>query len=189
VGALDGLGTRINIATNYPPSIKLPLVHREGIIVAEKSTHEQKYHLGLAGEYFVAAELLRRGLVAAVTYGNAKRADVLVFSHSSEKALAVEVKSTSKDEWIVGPKVPIASDKPWVFVHVPVERDSSPSYYILTQAELEAVLKVRYQEYFKNYKQRHGEEYGDRASFINLKLKEAKCYLNAWQTITKKLLP
>jgi len=36
------------------------------------SKQAQKYHLSLAGEFYVAAELQRRGISAAVTYGNAK---------------------------------------------------------------------------------------------------------------------
>jgi hypothetical protein len=34
------------------------------------SKQEQKYDLSLPGEFFVAAELQRRGISAAVTYGN-----------------------------------------------------------------------------------------------------------------------
>jgi hypothetical protein len=45
------------------------------------SKQAQKYHLSLAGEFFVAAELQRRGVAAAVTYDNAKNADVVAFQH------------------------------------------------------------------------------------------------------------
>lgn len=56
----------------------------------------QKYHSSLAGEFFVAAELQRQGIAAAVTYGNAKNADVVAFSISGDKAVVIEVKSTSQ---------------------------------------------------------------------------------------------
>ena len=43
-------------------------------------TQDKKYKIGVSGEFLVAGELLRRDLQAAVTYGNAKRADVFVFN-------------------------------------------------------------------------------------------------------------
>ena len=58
--------------------------------------HTEKYHLAMAGEYFVAAQLQRLGLMASITYGNAKRADVIVFSESSDRVVVVEVKTTRK---------------------------------------------------------------------------------------------
>ena len=41
------------------------------------SKQSTKHKLGLSGEFLVAGELLRRGITAAVTYGNAKKADVI----------------------------------------------------------------------------------------------------------------
>ena len=43
-------------------------------------SQQRKYNLSLAGDFFVAAELQRRGVMASVTYGNAKKADVVAFS-------------------------------------------------------------------------------------------------------------
>jgi hypothetical protein len=57
-----------------------------------QSKQEQKYMLSLAGEFLVAGELLRRNMTAAVTYGNAKRADVVAVSGRS--AVPIEVKTT-----------------------------------------------------------------------------------------------
>ena len=56
--------------------------------------HTEKYHLAMAGEYFVAAQLQRLGLMASITYGNAKRADVIAFSESSDRVVVVEVRTT-----------------------------------------------------------------------------------------------
>ena len=52
--------------------------------IFQMSKQAQKYHLSLAGEFYVAAELQRRGISAAVTYGNAKNADVVAFSMSEK---------------------------------------------------------------------------------------------------------
>lgn len=48
---------------------------------------------GLAGELFVAAELLKRGLQTSVTFGNAKSIDLLAFNPSTERSFTVQVKS------------------------------------------------------------------------------------------------
>ncbi len=51
---------------------------------------------GLAGELFVAAELLKRGLQTSVTFGNAKAIDLLAYNPETEKSFTVQVKSVRK---------------------------------------------------------------------------------------------
>ena len=48
---------------------------------------------GLAGELFVAAELLKRGLQTSVTFGNAKAIDLLAYNPETKKSFTVQVKS------------------------------------------------------------------------------------------------
>lgn len=151
---------------------------------------EAKYHLSMAGEFFVAAELQRRGFSAAVTYGNAKRADVVASSRSGDKALVIEVKATSQPQWVVGGRLPDASPsrpKPWVFVYLPIDPKDSPSYYIILQSELREALTPEDTRYRQRYKERHGEEYGDRAGVVNFFKSGAGDYLGKWETITSLL--
>ncbi|HSK28730.1 MAG TPA: hypothetical protein VLA17_02095 [Candidatus Limnocylindria bacterium] len=51
---------------------------------------------GLAGELFVAAELLKRGLQTSVTFGNAKAIDILAFNPEIERSFTVQVKAIRK---------------------------------------------------------------------------------------------
>lgn len=51
---------------------------------------------GLAGELFVAAELLKRGLQTSVTFGNAKQIDLLAYNPKTEKSFTVQVKAVRK---------------------------------------------------------------------------------------------
>ena len=51
---------------------------------------------GLAGELFVAAELLKRGLQTSVTFGNAKSIDLLAFNPEIERSFTVQVKAIRK---------------------------------------------------------------------------------------------
>ena len=152
------------------------------------SKQEQKYHLSLAGEFFVAAELQRRGISAAVTYGNAKCADVVAFSVSGEKAVVIEVKSTSQSRWVVGGRSPVASPKPWVFVYLPIDQSEAASYYVVLQSELHDILAPLDIEYNRKFKEKHGVEYGDRPGVVNFTRAQAEPFKNAWEKIISQLL-
>ncbi len=60
-----------------------------------------KYHLNLAGEYRVAAELLKRGIFAAVTLGNMKGADVIATGPNRRTAI-IEVKASNSNRFVTG---------------------------------------------------------------------------------------
>jgi hypothetical protein len=59
-----------------------------------------KYHLNLAGEYRVAAELLKRGIFATITYGNKKGADIYAIGEASRKAAVIEVKASNSQRFV-----------------------------------------------------------------------------------------
>lgn len=149
-----------------------------------------KYHLSLAGEFFVAAELQRRGVSAAVTYGNAKKADVVAFSTTGEKAVVIEVKSTSQPKWVVGSITPPSSSKLWVFVYLPSDVSEAASYYVLLQSELHDILAPLDEKYRLRFKEKHGEEYGNRRGVVNFSRDEAERLglKNRWDKITGQLL-
>ncbi len=151
------------------------------------ATQAEKYHLAMAGEYFVAAQLQRLNIAASVTYGNAKSADVVAFSSSSERAVLIEVKSTSKPKWVVGGRVPHPADKPWVFVLIPELNDAPPRFFILTQTELHNILAPLDAAYDQRYKEKHGVEYGDRPGVINLTRSQAEPFENNWEKIVSQL--
>ena len=54
--------------------------------------------IGNCGEYFVAAELERRGFTAAVPMSNTKSFDVLAIDRANDRQIAIQVKTnhTSK---------------------------------------------------------------------------------------------
>jgi hypothetical protein len=146
----------------------------------------QKYHLSLAGEFFVAGALQRRGISAAVTYGNAKAADVVAISLNRERAVVIEVKSTARDEWVVGSGVPKESSEPWVFVFIPKESDEGPSFYVLLQSELRKILMDNDDGYGGRYKAKHGVDFTNRG-VVKLKRSLVEDRKNAWQKIDELL--
>lgn len=56
---------------------------------------------GLAGELFVAAELLKRGLQTSVTFGNAKAIDLLAYNDSTGRTFTVQVKALRKKNYFL----------------------------------------------------------------------------------------
>jgi hypothetical protein len=152
------------------------------------SRQVEKYLKSMAGEFFVAAQLQRLGLNASVTYGNAKSADIVVFSTDYSKCLPVEVKTTSKDKWAIGCPIPKPSSQPWVFVYLPTELASPPEYFVLSQEELHFLMLPIQTEYFSKYKEKHGEPYGDRPGNFSLRKELAAQYKNNWSTILKLIM-
>jgi hypothetical protein len=85
---------------------------------------------GLAGELFVAAELLKRGLQTSVTFGNAKAIDLLAFNPATEKTFSVQVKAVRKPNVFPIAHSRVSSRHIYVFVvlNKPEER---VQYYIV----------------------------------------------------------
>ena len=90
--------------------------------------------VGVAGEYFVAAELSIRGYLAAITLRNSRGIDIIASSSSATRSVSIQVKSSSGNvpKWILTKK----SESFWTvnhfYVFVPL-RDvgSRPDFYIV----------------------------------------------------------
>ncbi len=87
---------------------------------------------GNAGEYFVAAELERRGFTVGVPMSNVKDYDILC-ANKNGKQFALQVKTTSKwnNKWILNQKSEkiVADNVFYVFVHL--HQLGNPSYFIV----------------------------------------------------------
>jgi len=62
---------------------------------------------GVAGEYFVAAELTVRGYIASITLKNTKGIDILVSNQDASKSIGIQVKTSNnikKKSWILNEK-------------------------------------------------------------------------------------
>lgn len=62
----------------------------------ERSNTVDSTHIGIAGEFYVLAQLSHRGLVASFTLANTKAVDILVFDESLSHFCKVEVKTTQR---------------------------------------------------------------------------------------------
>jgi hypothetical protein len=96
---------------------------------------------GLSGEYFVAAELYRRGWSVGLTIGNAKAVDL--FAEKNKKRIAVQVKAIYKKKNVGWPimKDSIRDDCFYIFVNLNADKMAYPDFFICTSEE--AISKVK----------------------------------------------
>jgi len=149
-----------------------------------KNSQERNRRLTVAGEFFVAAELLRRDVHASVTYGNAKAADIVCFSEADSTCVVVEVKSTDRASWRAATgKVPEASDKPWVFVHL---NENHPAYYIVKQRVVSEIIEKDREAYFERYPTK--DRAVKKGDVFNISPEQLKDHKDSWKVITDQLL-
>ena len=133
---------------------------------------DEKCFLNMAGEFLVAAELNRRHILCAVTYGTAKSADVWAFDSCSNRAARVEVKTTGpgSKKWVVGEKpltAPANPDVFWVLVMLPephprgVSDDGergqhAPRFFVLSSQEINRTLGAAAERYKAAFREKHG---------------------------------
>ncbi|KQN32354.1 hypothetical protein ASE92_17255 [Pedobacter sp. Leaf41] len=90
---------------------------------------------GLSGEYFVAAELLRRGFSVGITMGNAKSIDIL--AEKNDKQFIIQVKAIYKKKNTGWPlmKDRININHYYIFVNLNGDLMTAPDFYIATGEE------------------------------------------------------
>ena len=138
----------------------------------------------MAGEYFVTAELNRRGIQASITYGNAKKADIVAYSPENKNCEIIEVKTTEKDKWVIGNSLPEPGNNIWVLVLL--NRDQYPCYFICTGEDLHKCLKPQDAAYRKKYYEKHGKEF-EGPGVVSIKQELAAQFENQWSKITSRI--
>jgi hypothetical protein len=88
---------------------------------------------GIAGEYFVAAELSRRSYVASLTLRNTKGIDILASNADATKSVGIQVKTNQGKgkHWVLNKKVEDESASNLVFVFVRLNNLEAPEYYVV----------------------------------------------------------
>ena len=89
---------------------------------------------GVAGEYFVAAELSRRGYIASISLRNTRGIDILATNEDSSRSVTIQCKTQQLDhkDWILNEKceTDVSENHFYVFVKLGGEFDR-PSYYVV----------------------------------------------------------
>ena len=118
---------------------------------------DQKGIVGVAGEFFVAAELSQRGIVATMTLKNTPAIDILATNLSNGKSANIQVKTMSignNTGWRLGKKDEVFSgiaNHYYVFVNLKGE-GLLPEYIVVPQKELSSLIKKIHKEWISGTK-------------------------------------
>lgn len=154
---------------------------------AQPTPQEQRHRLAISGEMFVAAQLQRLGVFASVTYGTAKRADVVCVSRDGRRAVVLEVKTTGKSRWPIGTRVPAPTDQVWVFVHLALDALSPPRYLVWEQSDMHTALSPGEKAFTERFRRRRGQDWDYSKGVACMPLDVALVRENAWATVLKRL--
>jgi len=106
--------------------------------------------IGVSGEYFVAAELSRRGYVASITLRNTRGIDIVASNENGNKTVNIQVKTKSKGvpDWIVGKKTEAIREENMFYVFVSLKDQQEKSdYYIVPSTDAAKYITQRHQKW------------------------------------------
>ena len=89
---------------------------------------------GVSGEYFVAAELSRRGYIASITLRNSRGVDILASNSEATRTVAIQVKTSqgTKPTWILSEKSETFFSASHFYVFVRLNgTNSAPEYFVV----------------------------------------------------------
>jgi hypothetical protein len=138
---------------------------------------------GVSGEYFVAAELSRRGFICSVTLKNTKGIDILVCNEDATKTLGIQVKTNqiNKSEWILHEKCENLTDKNIFYVFVNLKGvDILPEFYIVPSKDVAKYTSTNHSKWLSE-KGKKGQSRND-STMRKFKDSEQK-YLNRWDLL------
>ena len=104
---------------------------------------------GVAGEYFVAAELSRRGYVASITLRNTRGIDILVSNRDATRSVGVQVKCTQGNfnSWLVKKLDSGELASNLFFVFVSMNGLGEPAYYVVPKEVVAESVEAAHSKY------------------------------------------
>ena len=147
-----------------------------------KAARVNKILTGVAGEYFVAAELSRQGYVATLTLRNTRGVDILASNADASKTVTIQVKANAgkKAYWILSEKAEGDTAEDLFYVFVRLNGSEAPDYYVVPRAEVAKYVTEKHKAWLAA-PGRHGQKRND-SSMRVFRDPEPK-YHNAWETL------
>lgn len=138
--------------------------------------------IGSCGEFFVAAELERRGFTVALPMGNTPTFDILAIDRKTNRQIAIQVKTTSYKRkcWKLGVKNERIQSKNIFYIFVCLNQMDTPAYHIVPSAVVAEEISKRYREWL-NSLNRKGEPHKEN-TIREFHDKENR-YLDQWNVL------
>lgn len=115
---------------------------------------------GVTGEYFVAAELGKRNILALTTPKNNPLFDLVAVTLDGEKSIFIQVKTMSignKQGWKLGTDICVRRENPNLFTVLVNLKDDYVEYYIYEYDTLSEIVENNYSKYMSTKKRDGGE--------------------------------
>ena len=138
---------------------------------------------GVAGQYFVAAELSRRGYIATLTLRNTRGVDLLVAREDATRSVGVQVKTNQGTSrvWLPDKKAEDVSAENIVYIFVNLNgRNGAPSFHIVPSGVVAAFCRERHSEWVRT-PGRNGSPRKD--SSMRKFADQEGTYLGAWNNL------
>ena len=143
---------------------------------------------GIAGEYFVAAELSKREFIASITLRNTKGIDILCSNSDTSKTVGIQVKTNKKNkkDWILGKKAEeyYADNLYYVFVNLN-NNETPPEFHIVPSKKVADTIKKSHEKWLTT-PGRNGRIHKD-TSMRKFNDNE-DIFLDRWDLIDKELV-
>lgn len=138
---------------------------------------------GVAGEYYVAAELTKLGYIASITLRNTKGVDILCSNADATKSVAIQVKTNRRSgrHWVLNSKCEdyYADNLFYVFVCLN-DNLKSPDYFIVPSKLVANTTKTSHVEWLEA-PGKNGQKHNDNP--IRHFRDEEEEYLNRWDLL------
>jgi hypothetical protein len=138
---------------------------------------------GVSGEYFVAAELSRRGYIASITLRNTKGVDILCSDDNAIKTVGIQVKSNSHSRrgWLLNEKAEnyYADNLFYVFVNLH-DQERQPDFFIVPSRIVAKDVKSDHEKWIKT-----PGKYGKMHNATSMRMwgDEKEKYLSRWDLL------
>lgn len=138
---------------------------------------------GVAGEYFVAAELSKRGYIASITLRNTKGIDIVCSNQEATKTVSIQVKTTreSARTWILDKKAENYRAKNLFYVFVTLNNGKRHPDYFVVPSEIVAKFTSANHKRWLNAPNKSGGKHKD-TSMRKFHDENGK-YLNKWNRL------
>jgi len=138
---------------------------------------------GVAGEYFVAAELAKRGYIASINLKNTRGIDILASNKDASKSIGIQVKTTRYNVyyWMLNEKAEdyYANNLFYVFVNLKGQ-SQRPDFFIVPSKVVARYIKRSHKKWLKK-PSKSGKKHKDTPlrKFVDKK----RAYLERWDIL------
>ena len=139
---------------------------------------------GVAGEYYVAAELTAKGYIASITLRNTKGVDILCSNSDATKSVAIQVKTNRRSarDWVLNQKAENYFADNLFYVFVNLHEGARPPEYFIVPSKTVAKHTRETHKQFLTTPGRQGQAHNDNTmrKFSDTEEK----YLNRWDLLS-----